>query len=326
MRPMLATQGDHACPRGPGWVHEVKWDGMRVIVSVTSGGRLRIASRNENDVTVSFPELAGPGGPVGGRRPRHRARRRGGRVRRQRRARASARWPTASTSRTPAGPRTRRGPQPGHAAWSSTCSRSTASTSPGCRGRTAARPWRGWSSQGRHWQVPPTYDDGAVLLEATLAQGLEGVVSKRRSLAVPSRAALEGLAEVPAPPLRLVRRRGLASGDRRSATGSVRCWWGSRPPTGWSTAAGSAAGWPARRGSGWRRCWSRWPPSASPFLGPGAARGRASARVWVRPELVVEVASLGLTPQQRLRQPAYLGVRSDLRAGDLPRPGGGDDG
>ena len=52
---MLATKGDHV-PTGAGWTHEVKWDGMRVLVDRTSD-RLRIWSRNENDVTVSFPEL-----------------------------------------------------------------------------------------------------------------------------------------------------------------------------------------------------------------------------------------------------------------------------
>lgn len=51
---MLATKGDHV--PGAGWTHEVKWDGMRVLVERTSSG-LRIWSRNENDVTVSFPEL-----------------------------------------------------------------------------------------------------------------------------------------------------------------------------------------------------------------------------------------------------------------------------
>ena len=40
----------------------------------------------------------------------------------------------------------------------------------------------------RRWQVPPTYDDGAMLLEATRQQGLEGIVSKRLRLALPARA------------------------------------------------------------------------------------------------------------------------------------------
>ena len=63
MRPMLATRGT-TVPSGPEWLHEVKWDGMRVLVEVVSG-RLRIWSRNENDVTVSFPELHGLADAVG---------------------------------------------------------------------------------------------------------------------------------------------------------------------------------------------------------------------------------------------------------------------
>jgi len=64
MRPMLASAGT-VIPGGPEWVHEIKWDGMRVLADVADG-RLRLWSRNENDVTSTFPELstlAGPGMP-----------------------------------------------------------------------------------------------------------------------------------------------------------------------------------------------------------------------------------------------------------------------
>ncbi len=43
----------------------------------------------------------------------------------------------------------------------------------------------------------------------------------------------------------------------------------------------------------------------------------ARGTTWVEPRLVVEVASLELTEQHRLRQPAYLGLRSDLTPADL---------
>ena len=43
----------------------------------------------------------------------------------------------------------------------------------------------------------------------------------------------------------------------------------------------------------------------------------AAGTTWVEPRLVVEVASLELTEQHRLRQPAYLGLRSDLTPADL---------
>ena len=57
MKPMLATRGDHV-PQGREWIHEVKWDGIRALVEVM-GGRLRITTRNENEVSVAYPELGG---------------------------------------------------------------------------------------------------------------------------------------------------------------------------------------------------------------------------------------------------------------------------
>src|SRR5688500_20208492 len=37
MRPMLASPAT-AVPSGPDWIHEVRWDGMRVLVDVHDGG------------------------------------------------------------------------------------------------------------------------------------------------------------------------------------------------------------------------------------------------------------------------------------------------
>ena len=54
----------------------------------------------------------------------------------------------------------------------------------------------------------------------------------------------------------------------------------------------------------------------SPFCDPVPSIDARGA-VWVRPEVVVEARMLGLTRDGRLRQPAYLGVRSDLTAEDL---------
>src|SRR5438445_2347650 len=55
MRPMLATPGPQ--PAGLEWLHEVKWDGMRVLVDVTERG-VRLYSRSGRDVTASYPELS----------------------------------------------------------------------------------------------------------------------------------------------------------------------------------------------------------------------------------------------------------------------------
>ena len=43
----------------------------------------------------------------------------------------------------------------------------------------------------------------------------------------------------------------------------------------------------------------------------------AVGTTWVQPRVVVEVRALELTGQHRLRQPAYLGVRTDLVPADL---------
>jgi bifunctional non-homologous end joining protein LigD len=55
-RPMLAATAD-SLPRGEGWIYEPKWDGFRAIVTV-SGGDVSLRSRNDNDLTERFKEVA----------------------------------------------------------------------------------------------------------------------------------------------------------------------------------------------------------------------------------------------------------------------------
>ena len=44
-------------PAGDGWLHEVKWDGYRILASVV-GGVARLWSRNAVEWTAKIPELA----------------------------------------------------------------------------------------------------------------------------------------------------------------------------------------------------------------------------------------------------------------------------
>ena len=55
-KPMLAVAGKLPAD-DENWAFEIKWDGVRAILFV-EGGRVRAQSRNDLDVTVSFPELA----------------------------------------------------------------------------------------------------------------------------------------------------------------------------------------------------------------------------------------------------------------------------
>ncbi|WP_369751695.1 non-homologous end-joining DNA ligase [Cellulomonas sp. URHD0024] len=61
------TRGAHArhpptgpteLPRGSQWSYEVKWDGVRALADTTTGV-LRLWSRQEREITVAYPELAG---------------------------------------------------------------------------------------------------------------------------------------------------------------------------------------------------------------------------------------------------------------------------
>jgi bifunctional non-homologous end joining protein LigD len=55
-RPMLATLAEEL-PRGDDWLFEVKWDGYRALGYVRAG-EARLVSRNGNDLTPRFPEVA----------------------------------------------------------------------------------------------------------------------------------------------------------------------------------------------------------------------------------------------------------------------------
>jgi bifunctional non-homologous end joining protein LigD len=55
-KPMLATL-DTTIPHGDDWTYEVKFDGFRAVAYVR-GGDCKLVSRNDNDLTGRFPEVA----------------------------------------------------------------------------------------------------------------------------------------------------------------------------------------------------------------------------------------------------------------------------
>jgi bifunctional non-homologous end joining protein LigD len=55
IHPMLATSVDDPFD-DPEWLFEIKWDGYRAIAFITRG-KVRLVSRNQNDLTAQFPEL-----------------------------------------------------------------------------------------------------------------------------------------------------------------------------------------------------------------------------------------------------------------------------
>src|SRR3982074_2449505 len=59
INPMLATLVDEPFS-DPNWLFETKWDGVRAVCFLEKG-KARYVSRNQNDLTAQYPELAGLG-------------------------------------------------------------------------------------------------------------------------------------------------------------------------------------------------------------------------------------------------------------------------
>lgn len=306
MRPMLASRGT-TVPTGPGWVHEVKWDGMRVLADVR-GGVLRLWSRNENDVTVSFPELGGLA-DLG-----HDLLLDGEVV-----AMASGR-PTFSALADRM-----------HVT-NAAKARALVATNPvtlivfdllrldgkDLSGEPLAVRRAMLESLGlndAHWQAPPAYDDGRGLLEATAEQGLEGVVSKRLSSRYHfGRRSKEWLKFPNRPTMSVVVGGWRYETDSDTRLGALLV--GQPGPEGLSYLGRVGSGVAGREGPQLKALLDPLHADESPFC-DDVPQEDARGTVWVRPRVVVEIASLGVTPGGRLRQPSYLGVRTDLDPGQL---------
>lgn len=306
MLPMLATKGDHV-PTGTGWIHEVKWDGMRVLVDRTAD-RLRIWSRNENDVTVSFPELhalaevgadflldgevvaLGEGVPSFGALADRMHVRDAGRAGR-----------LASTNPVTLiafdllrldGEDLRDLP---------------------LSERRARLLSLGLDAVA--WQVPPTYDDGPMLLDAAEQQGLEGIVSKRLSSRYRPGLRSKDWLKFPIRPTG-----SFVVGGFRHETGSdhrLGAVLVGQPTAGGLEFRGRVgSGIAGKAGRLLAELLEPRVVDGSPFS-TELPRLDRTGTVWVEPVLVVDVQYLRLTTDGRLRQPAYRGVRSDLSPADL---------
>ena len=308
MRPMLASQGA-TIPRGPQWTHEIKWDGMRVLAEVTDG-RLRLWSRKENDVTATFPELgtlAGPGRPedmlldgevvaLDGGLPSFSALAERMHVSDARKARALA----------AARPVT-------FMVFDLLRLHGVDLTSRPLAQRRAALEEVGLD--GPHCQVPPTYDDGDALQAATLEQGLEGVVSKRLSSRYsPGRRSPDWLKFPHRGSMSVVVGGWRLETDSPHRLGAVLV--GSPSSAGLVYLGRVGSGLAGKEQERVLTALHGRRIDASPFaeeVPPVDARGTT----WVRPEVVAEVRSLGLSAGGKLRQPSYVGLRPDLSPDDL---------
>lgn len=307
MRPMLATpgtpQGIGGVPTGDDWVHEVKWDGIRLIAQQYDGS-LRLTTRNENDATPAWPELvAGPpldrdlivdgevialndaGRPdfrVLGERMHTRDPRKAARFA----AARPATYMVFDVLRLDGRDLTDR-------AWTER------------RAILEALELGGW-------QVPATYDDGPLLYDATRAQGLEGIVSKRRAArylpGVRSRAWLKF-------PHRF--RASYVVGGWRPQEGTrdrlAALLVGELTPAGLRYRGRVGSGIGGKESLRLRAALST--AAASPFVDEVPREDRTGT-FWTTPSMVVDIETHGIG-YERLRQPSYVGLRADLSPEDL---------
>jgi len=304
MRPMLATRGTHV-PTGDEWQHEVKWDGMRVLADVR-GGATRLFSRNENDATVSFPELAAlpaddalldaevvvfaDGAPSFGALAERMH------VSRVDRARHLAeRIPVTLLVFDVL----RLG------------DRDLMDQPLGARREIL----EGLDLNDDRWQTPPVYADGRMLFDATYEQGLEGIVSKRLSSRY-----RPGLRSKDWLKFAHRRRESYVVGgwrpetDSRDRLGAVLVGQPSADGLLYRGRVGS--GIAGRKAAVLREVLAGLTRDSTPFADE-VPRLDAVGVTWVEPLLVVDVESLGPSAQGRIRQPSYVGTRSDLTPEDL---------
>jgi len=302
---MLASPAEHV-PTGPEWVHEVKWDGMRVLADVRDGV-LRLMSRTERDVTAAFPELA----PL------------------------AETYPDMLLDGEVV---VLRDGIPNFGALAerfgikAAAARTLARTAPvtyfafdllrlygvDLTGRSFAdrrATLERLELDGPRWHVPATFTDGAALLAATREQGLEGVVSKRLAsrYAVDTRS--PDWVKVPHRASRSV-----VIGGWRPETTSRRLGAllvGVPGPGGLRYLGRVGSGLAGKAGALVATHLAGLASPTNPFLGDLPAED-VHGTTWVHPILVADVTSLGFSSQGRLRQPAYKGLRPDLTAGDVP--------
>ncbi len=294
LRPQLATVTDDL-PTGPGWLYEPKWDGYRAIVTLR-GGAATLTSRNGNDLTERFREVA--------RAVVH-----------------AVRTPSAVLDGEVCAL-----DAAGTARFESLQSGSgrlvlmvfdllvldgdPVHRRPLTERRRLLEEVLDPSSDSV--RLSPAFEDGKALLEAASAQGLEGVVAKRADAPyrpgrrTPEWQKLKLRREDDFPVVGFTRGTG-----RRAKLGALVL--GRREADGlhWAGNVGSGIGdGDVESLLAVLRPLSR---PASPLVAtPRMPRVRAADVTWVEPSLSAEVAFAEQTREGRLRAPVFLGIRDDL--------------
>jgi bifunctional non-homologous end joining protein LigD len=300
--PMLATLAK-SVPSGKEWLYEVKWDGYRAIATV-AGGTVTLASRRGNDLTPRFRDVA-------------------------RALERAVRTPDCVLD--------------GEVCALDEEGRSSFSVMQQGSGPLVYYVFDALEADGKPLvdlpleerrervaalldlgggvvRLSEAFDDGEALLGAAAAQGLEGVLAKkRRSRYQPGRRTSDWLkVKTRAEQEFVVAGYTKGQGRRAKLLGSLVL----------AVVRGGELAYAGNVGTGFtedelERLLAKLRPlerPTSPFREvPTMPKVRKSDVVWVEPELVVQVEFAEWTHDNRLRAPVYKGLREDKEAADVRR-------
>jgi bifunctional non-homologous end joining protein LigD len=315
VRPMLAVPGElPAAAEDPQWRFEMKWDGVRA-VSYVLGGDVRLLSRNDLDVSRSYPEILTP--PPG-------------------LARTAAVLDGELVTFDPHGrPSFGRLQERMHVA-DVAAARRLAERVPVVylvfdvlflAGRSLLRvPYlerrellEGLGIEGTAWRVPPSFaGHGADVLAASRENQLEGVLAKRAASTYRPGARSPDWRKIKHVRMQEVVLAGWRTGHGRREGRIGSLLLGVPGPGGLEFVGGVGTGFTgamlddlARRLSPLERA---DPPFATPLL-----RAELREAHWVDPLLVGEVVFAEWTSDGHLRHASWRGLRPDKRPGDVRR-------
>jgi bifunctional non-homologous end joining protein LigD len=312
---MLAVPDDLPSAReDERWGYETKWDGVRIL-AFFDRGELRLRSRNDLDVSVSYPELQGLGEQLGtsqvvldgevvafgtdGRPSFARLQKRMHVGRHSDAMRLSGTDPVR------------------YLVFDVLHLNGSATTElPYHRRRELLE---GLDINGSHWQTPPYFSGGGEqLLRASQQLGLEGVVAKRlESRYLPGRRSSDWrkIKNVRSQEVVVVgwkpgngRRAGTIGSVLLAVPGPDGLHYAGKVGTGFSDAALTALH-------------ARLAPLGRPSTPVSTALTRLETldAHWVQPSLVAEVAFSEWTPDDRLRHPVWRGLRPDKSVDEVRR-------
>jgi bifunctional non-homologous end joining protein LigD len=310
---MLATAGElPSAADEEAWAFEMKWDGVRAVVYVD--GDVRVLTRNDREVAATYPELRGLADALSGRplvldgeivaldeagRPSFG----------QLQARMHVQRPsTALLAQVPVSLLVF---DVLHTGGEPQISRTYDQ-------RRAVLDDLGLV--GPSWATPPAFEgDGAAAMAASRAQGLEGVIAKRRTSAyLPGRRSRDWV-KVKHILMQEVVVGGWSPGEGRRAGGLGSLLLGVPDDDGRLVYAGHVGtGFSDRVLADLMARLTRLEQMTPPFADE-VPRAHARGARWVQPLMVGEVAFSEWTREGRMRHPTWRGLRPDKEPGEVRR-------